>query len=91
MTGKELSESLIASHDQGAKGDDPIVVEALTKGISELDPEETWRFVFAMGAAGRGDPSRTTFLTALNGAVAGRDEFKAAIHAMYAVPKPAGL
>jgi hypothetical protein len=90
MNGKELADRLFAAFAQGTPGDDPALVDEMAKEISGLSTDETWRFVFAAGTKDRGSADLETFRT-FNVAIARRDEFKRAISAMHAAPRPADL
>jgi hypothetical protein len=89
MTGKELADKLFEAFAQGTPGDDPALVDEMAKEISGLSTDETWRFVFSAGTKDRHD-GLDTFRT-FNVAIAKRQEFKDAISAMHASPRPADL
>lgn len=90
MTGKELADRLFEAFAQGTPGDDPALVDEMAVAVATLSTDETWRFVFDAGARDRGSPHAETFRT-FNAAIARRQEFKAAISAMHAAPRPADL
>lgn len=90
MTGRELADKLSQAFTEGTSGDDPTLVDEMAVEIGTLTTDETWRFVFAAGAADRGSPHAEAFRT-FNVAIARRDEFKRAISAMHAAPRPEDL
>lgn len=90
MTGKELADKLFEAFTQGTPGDNPALVDDMALAIAELSTDETWRFVFIAGAKDRGSANIEAFRT-FNAAIAKRDEFKRAISAMHAAPRPEDL
>lgn len=90
MIGKELADRLFEALAQGTPGDDPALVDEMAAAIATLSTDETWRFVFNAGAKDRGHANIEAFRT-FNAAIAKRSEFKDAISAMHAAPRPADL
>lgn len=90
MTGKELADRLFDGFAKGTPGDNPALVDEMAVAIAALSTDEMWRFVFNAGARDRGQEHVEAFRT-FNAAIAKRQEFKAALSAMHAAPRPADL
>lgn len=90
MIGKKLADRLFEALAQGIPGDDPALVNEMAIAIATLSTDEMWRFVFTAGTKDRGHEHVEMFRT-FNACIAKRQEFKDALSAMHAAPRPADL